>query len=282
MSTLSLPKSVVVGIDGSHAAIRAARWAVREVAGTAAPLRLLYCSELHPDANREARSEMVAAAEESVHEACLAIEALGQSVKVDVDIVEDHPLSALVEASRSAQLLCIGNVESGNPCGSGFGSTAAQLAQSTYCPLAVVRGEHHPDLPVSRSIVTFVDGSADDDAALEWGFDEANRRDAALVLTTAYRTGFELLQKDSVLLDHDRRMQAVLDRYVLARGPRYPHVQVRTVTAFSTFVGYLADHAASTQLAVISAQKTTEISQLFGASGAVALSHSDFSLLVVR
>ena len=281
MSKLCLPKSVVVGIDGSQAAIRAARWAVREVAGTAASLRLLYCSELHPDANRKARSEMVAAAEKSVHDACRAIEALGQAVKIEVDMVEDHPLRALVEASESAQLLCIGNAESGTPCGGGFGSTAAQLAQSAYCSLAVVRDEHHTDVTDDRSIVTLVDGSATDDAALEWGFDEANRRDAALVLTTAYRTGFDLQQKDSALLDHDRCMRAILDRYVLARGPRYPHVRVRTVTAFSTFVGYLTDHAASTQLAVISAQKTSEISQLFGASGAIALSHSDFSLLVV-
>lgn len=282
MSKHCLPKSVVVAIDGSQAAIRAARWAVREVAGTPTPLRLLYCSELAPEANRKARSEMVAAADKSVHDACLAIEALGQSVKVEIGIVEDNPLHALVEASGSAQLLCIGNAESGNPYGSGFGSTAARLAQSAYCPLAVVRDEHHTNLAGKRSIVTFVDGSADDDEALDWGFDEANRRNAALVLTTAYRTGFDLLQKDSVLLDHDLRMRAVLDRYVRARGPRYPHVPVRTVTAFNTFLGYLTDHAASTQLAVISARKTSEISQLFGASGAVALSHSDFSLLVVR
>lgn len=282
MSKLCPSKSVVVGIDGSQAAIRAARWAVREVAGTPTPLRLLYCSELPPDANRNARSEMVAAADKSVHDACLAIEALGKSVKFEIDIVEDHPLRALVEASRSAQLLCIGNAESGNPCGSGFGSTAARLALSTCCPLAVVRDEHHTDLPANRSIVAFVDGSAEDDAVLEWGLDEANRRDAALALTTAYRTGFDLLQKHSVLLEHDRRMQAVLDRYVLVRGPRYPHVQVRTVTAFNTFLGYLTEHAATAQLAVLSAKKTSELFQLFGASGAVALSHSDFSLLVVR
>ncbi|BBY20266.1 hypothetical protein [Mycobacterium stomatepiae] len=35
------PKSVIVGVDGSAAAIRAARWAVDEVAGTDIPLRLL-------------------------------------------------------------------------------------------------------------------------------------------------------------------------------------------------------------------------------------------------
>lgn len=66
------------------------------------------------------------------------------------------------------------------------------------------------------------------------------------------------------------------------RGARYPHVPLRAVTAFNTFLGYLTDHAQTTQLAIISAQHTCELSQLFGAGGAVALSHSDFSLLVTR
>ena len=43
------PKSVVVGVDGSQAAIRAARWAVDEVAGTDIPLRLLYVTKREPD-----------------------------------------------------------------------------------------------------------------------------------------------------------------------------------------------------------------------------------------
>lgn len=282
MSTGHSPRSVVVGIDGSRAAIRAAMWAGREVAGTADPVRLLYCSDLNPGADRSVRSEMIAAAEKAIHEARVAIEELGHPVKVETRRVENHSLSALVEASRSADLLCIGNAESGTPSANGFGSTAAQLAQSTACPLAVVRGEHHAEMPDHRSIVTLVDGSASDDAALEWGFAEANRREAALVLMSAYRTGFDLLQQDTDLVDHDRRMQAILDRYAAARSPRYPHVTLHTMTAFSTFLGYLSEHAATTQLAVISARKTAELFQIFGAGGAIALKHSDFSLLIVR
>jgi nucleotide-binding universal stress UspA family protein len=44
------PKSVVVGVDGSQAAIRAARWAVDEVANTDIPLRLLYITKANPSA----------------------------------------------------------------------------------------------------------------------------------------------------------------------------------------------------------------------------------------
>ena len=42
------PKSVVIGVDGSQAAVRAALWAADEVAGADIPLRLLYIREPNP------------------------------------------------------------------------------------------------------------------------------------------------------------------------------------------------------------------------------------------
>ena len=56
------PKSVVVGVDGSQAAIRAARWAVDEVAGTDIPLRLLHITKAIPRASSsEARAALMVA-----------------------------------------------------------------------------------------------------------------------------------------------------------------------------------------------------------------------------
>ena len=276
------PKSVVVGIDGSRAAIRAAQWAVHEVAGTDTPLRLLYTREPNPHADRSVSCRLLAAGEEAVHEAYAAVEAMGKSIKVEIDIVQGHPIPTLIEAATSTRLLCIGNTESGNACANGFGSTAAKLVQSAQCPVAVVRGDRHADLTDNRPIVTLVDGSPEDDAALEWGFEEASRRNAPLVLMTAYRTGFDLLQEDHILHDHERRMRAALDRYIATRAPHYPEVQLDAVTAFDTFLSYLADHATTIQLAIVGAHRTSEICQLVGPSGAVALGHSDFSLLVAR
>jgi nucleotide-binding universal stress UspA family protein len=276
-------KSVVVGIDGSRAAIRAAQWAVHEVAGTDTQLRLLYSREPNPYADRRVSCRLLAAGEEALHEAYAAVEAMGKCVKVEIDIIQGRSIPTLIEAMASARLVCIGNAESGNPCSNGFGSTAATLVQSAQCPVAVVRGDRHADPTDKRSIVTLVGGSPDDDAAaVEWGFEEAQRRKAPLVLMTAYRTGFDLLQEDHILHDHERRMGAALDRYIATRAPRYPDVQLDTVTAFGTFLGYLADHATTIQLAIVGAHRTSEICQLLGPSGAVALGHSDFSLLVAR
>jgi nucleotide-binding universal stress UspA family protein len=276
------PKSVVVGIDGSEAAISAARWAVDEVAGTDTPLRLLYVRELSPTATRVEARKALAAAEEVVHDAYNAVDAMGKPVKVEMEIFRDRPLPALIEATDSTLLLCIGNTGSGNGSDTGFGSTAADLVQSAHCSVAVVRGDHNTDLTDSRWIVAYVDGSPDDDPALEWAFEEAKRRNAPLVLTTAYRSGFDLLQRDRILFDHDRRMQATLDRYVAVRAPHYPEVHVRTVTAYGTFLTYLAEHANSIQLVIVGATQACEVRQLLDSTGAPALRHRDFSLLVAR
>jgi nucleotide-binding universal stress UspA family protein len=77
------PKSVVVGIDGSQAAVRAALWAVDEVAGTDVPLRLLYVRELSPTASRSETRAAMLTAEEAVYDAYNAINAVGKPVKVE-------------------------------------------------------------------------------------------------------------------------------------------------------------------------------------------------------
>ena len=85
------PKSVVVGIDGSQAAVRAARWAVDEVADTETPLRLLYSRELNPGADRSACHRLLAAAEDAVYDAYAAVETAraGEDTALDQQALDD-------------------------------------------------------------------------------------------------------------------------------------------------------------------------------------------------
>ena len=121
------PKSVVVGVDGSQAAIRAARWAVDEVAGTDFPLRLLYVTKPNPTASRgEAAAR--GAAEEVVHEAYSAIDEMGKPLKVETEVIHGRPVPALIAASRSTRLLCVGDTGAAQHPDGWLGSTAKQLA----------------------------------------------------------------------------------------------------------------------------------------------------------
>ena len=128
------PKSVVVGVDGSQAAIRAVRWAVDEVAGTDIPLRLLYVTKANPSASPgEARAALVAA-EEVVHAACSAVDAMGKPLKVETAVIHGHPVSALVAASRSTTFLV--SEHGARSTRTPGWLTAKELAQSGHCSVA--------------------------------------------------------------------------------------------------------------------------------------------------
>ena len=68
MKELATPQSIVVGIDGSKAAIRAALWAIDEATSRDAALRLLYATERGDTQEREP-----AAAEAAIRHAIKAI-----------------------------------------------------------------------------------------------------------------------------------------------------------------------------------------------------------------
>ncbi len=154
--------------------------------------------------------------------------------------------------------------------------------QFAHCSVAVVRGRPNEEPADDRWIVAHVAGSPDDECVLEFGFEEAKRRNAPLVVMTAWQTGFDDLQTDRLVYDRERRMRAILDRYVACRTPHYPEVHVRTTAAYGPFLNYLTEHAKTIQLVVVGATQTCEVQQLMDPVADDALRQSDFALLVVR
>lgn len=96
-------KTIIVGIDGSHAAITAALWGVDEAISRAVPLRLVsVIKPTHPSPDDYDRD--LAHAERSLREAQSAVEAAGKLVKIETDIPRGPAGPVLVEASRDAEM----------------------------------------------------------------------------------------------------------------------------------------------------------------------------------
>ena len=268
------PKSVVVGVDGSQAAIRAARWAVDEVAGTDIPLRLLYVTKTNPSASpREARAALVAA-EEVVHDAYRAIEEMGKPLKVETELIHGHPVPTLIAASRSTRLLCVGDTGAAQHPNAWLGSTAKELAQAGHCSVAIVRGDRRDTGAMGGGwIVALVDESPDGVEVLELAIHESRHRRAPLRVLTAAQSRSVDIQQDRGPVTRDPHLKRCMDNY--------PEVEIDTLVLEGSFLDYLVEHAASIQLAVVGAARTGEVQQLLGAAGALALRASDFSLLVV-
>jgi nucleotide-binding universal stress UspA family protein len=268
------PKSVVVGVDGSQAAIRAARWAVDEVAGTDIPLRLLYITEVNPDASPgEARAALMAA-EEVVHDASRAVDEMGKPLKVEMEVLHGHPVPALIAASRSTTFLCVGDTGPAQHPDAWLGSTAKELARLGHCSVAIVRGDGHDAGAMGGGwIVALVDESPDGIDVLELAIHEARHRRAPLRVLIATQLQTSDIQKDRGPVSGDSHLKRCMDNY--------PEVEIDTVVSDASFLDYLAEHAASIQLVMVGAARTSEVQQLLGTAGAHALRGSDFSLLVV-
>jgi nucleotide-binding universal stress UspA family protein len=145
--------SVVVGIDGSRPAITAALWAVDEAVARDIPLRLVYA--LEPDGASESdphdTARRLACADITIREAIVAVESTEAPVKIEVEILRGGPAQVLLEASRSAAIICVGAVGLHHAPATGVGSTAATLATAAQCPVAVIRDYRQSPAEIDES-----------------------------------------------------------------------------------------------------------------------------------
>lgn len=266
MKELATPPSIVVGIDGSKAAIRAALWAVDEAVSRDAPLCLLYAA---------GRGDMeVAAPQTSIRHAVKAIEAAGKPVKIETEVVPEPAIGALISASASAVMLCVGAVGLRHFQQGRVGSTAAALAISARCPVAIVRGRE--DHPAADTIVVELDGSPDNGVLLGAAIEEARLRNAAVRAIICRRPAPE------GRAEGDHRALADLDRRLARWKRHYPDLRVESVAVHGGLLEYLTYHRRSVGLVVVGARNGQHVRELVGPAGSAVLQDTDCSVLIVN
>src|SRR6202165_2631356 len=104
MKRTESPGPVVVGIDGSKAAVNAAKWAIDEAISRDVPLRLVYVTHIR-EASIAPRVDFhfeQQYAEAALRQAHAAVEATGRLVKVETAVLRGDVDDTLVEESRDA------------------------------------------------------------------------------------------------------------------------------------------------------------------------------------
>ncbi|MEB4212231.1 universal stress protein [Mycobacterium sp. 94-17] len=253
---------IVVGIDGSEAAISAARWAVAEATSRDLPLRLVYAI---PDASLLD----VECGEAALRTAYAALHAVTAEVKIETDLVRGSAADVLVGQSRHAAMVCAGSVGIGPIARLVIGSTAQTVAQKALCPVAVVRAKRDACEPHSGSVAVVVDDSPHNDAVLDHGFREARLREAPILAMGVWRWGLGEIPYRQL----DRR----LHRWVT----RYPEVHVRPAAARRGAVEYLSGAHEPVQLAVVDSRYADRVAQLVGPP-TPRIGYAGCSVLVVR
>ncbi|MGH3595498.1 MAG: universal stress protein [Mycobacterium sp.] len=238
--------SVVVGIDGSRAAIQAAVWAVTEAVSRDIPLRLVYVRDPADLAGVASDHIQSSSARAALYDAQQAVEATGEPVKVETEIVSGDPLAKLTEESWSAAMVCVGSVGIKSTCHDGR-SVAAALPGLAQCPVAVIRRPVcRPAGPEAGSIVVEVDNGL----VLRHAFEEARLRGAPLRVVAPYRA-----EAPDDTADRKRLVHAHLNRRVVGWQRRYPDVEVEPVAVRGSVCDYLANNGKSLQLFVAGAQR---------------------------
>ncbi len=258
-------RSIVVGVDGSKAAVRAALWAVDEAVSRNITLRLLCAVE---------PGDTTATAENAVRQAVTAIEAAGTPVKIQTRVTAGPAARSLARASASAALVCVGAVGLRHFRPGRVGSTAAAVATSAHCPVAIIRGgDRHPG--PEGVIVVELDGSPHNGVVLEAAIEEARLRDAALHAIVARGTG------ERGESEGDRRAIADLDRRLAGWRRRWPDLRVESVVARGGLLDYVTAHR-PVRLAIVGARNRAHLGELLGPVGSAKLQDADCSLLIVN
>lgn len=179
---------VVVGVDGSDVAARAAAWAAEAASIRGRGLTLV--SALLPPVTAGGLGiglppslDLVDQLEQHAHEqlAALASTLVGIDVRTQVRI--GAPSAVLLEASETAAMIVMGSRGRGGFRGLLLGSVGAQVAAHAECPVAVIRSLAPAD---ANAVVVGIDGSPAAEAALAFGFDEASRRQWRVVAVHAW------------------------------------------------------------------------------------------------
>jgi nucleotide-binding universal stress UspA family protein len=147
--TMSLDRPVVVGTDGSAAALAAVRHAADEAAARRCPLLVVHAVG---DGETAQQRDLV------VQRALALVRDTNPDVVVRYRLAAWDPAAVLGAASKGARLLVVGMAGKNDPPEAANHSVALDVLHRSHCPVAVVRARHRRHQAVVRALLT---GTAD-------------------------------------------------------------------------------------------------------------------------
>lgn len=271
---------ILVAIDGSAESDAAVVWAAQEAAMRGVPLTLLHAvtpvvvgwpvGQLYtemPDWQKDSADHVVARARSTASE--------GDAKDVRVEVVYANVVPTLVEASKDAQMVVVGNQGMGSLGRMLLGSVSAALIQHAHCPVAVIRSGEDIDAPDPRAaVVVGIDGSPASEAATALAFDEASRRGVDLVALHAWSDVgiFPALGMD--WRDREAEGQEILAERLAGWQERYPDVHLERSLVCDTPAKWLLEAAERAQLVIVGTRGRGGFSGLLLGSVSSAVAHS--------
>jgi nucleotide-binding universal stress UspA family protein len=281
--TTAINGPVVVGVDGSDASLAAVDLAVRMAVERHRPLRVVHAFvwsslDLPPEGRLHDEAERV------VRQAEAYAHGLDPQVRVASEVVVGGAAEVLIQQSREAAMVVLGDRGRGGFGSLLLGSVAVQVTAHAVGPVAVARGEPRRDGPV----VVGVDGSPVSAAAIAFAADEAALRKTNLVAVHAWAQPVSTGPGDMLPLVYDPDLLAAEEARVLAEsvaglGANHPDVPVERELVEDRASAALIERSRRAQLVVVGSRGHGGFTGLLlGSVSHALLHHADCPVVVVR
>lgn len=288
-------RSVVVGVDGSSSAARAAQWAAVEAQRRGMSLRLVHAYEVplgYPQGIADPNSVRDAMTEQGwryLREVRDAVTAVTPDLRIELSVERGPVVPTLVGESGRASQLVLGTRGLNGFTGLLVGSKSVALAGRAHCPLVVVRGRRNGEAPpLDGPVVVGVDGTPTGEAAIEFAFEEASTRGCALiavhtwtdaVVETAFEGGPPVLD----LRPLRQQAQEILAQRLAGWQEKHPEVTVTREVVRDRPARALLHHAETAAMVVVGTRGRGGYRGLIlGSTSQHVLHHAPCPVAVVR
>lgn len=263
MTTPATHHGIIVGVDGSAESKVAVDWAARQAAMHHESLTIVHALnppavvafpeipmpsgylEWQQEEGRVLLEQLIPVAQEAASSA-------SQSIQITAEMVSGPVVPALVNLSKEAKLVVVGNRGRGAVARLVLGSVSTGLVHHSHCPVAVIH-DHDPtaDQPAKSPVVVGIDGSPASELATEIAFKEASLRGVDLVAIHAWSDVgvFEFLGTDWSTFQ--TLGEQTLSERLSGWQERYPSVTVHRVVVADRPARQLLEQAESAQLVVV-------------------------------
>lgn len=294
----SARRGILVGVDGSAAALAAVRWAAHDAALRDVPLTLVHVVNAPvpgwsrvpvPASFRQWQEEQ---AREFIKSAIkVAEESTGERgpVQIDSKVFYSATVPTLVGLSKEVEMVVVGYRGYGGVLVRNFlGSVSSGLAYHAHCPVAVIHDDEPLISNVARApVLVGIDGSSASETATAIAFGEASRRGVDVMALHAwtdlrvsdFKEVFPNINWDAQLSDEEETLAERLAGW----QERYPDVGIVRKIEIGEPARPLIEASKRAQLIVVGSHGRGGFAgMLLGSVGAAVLNRARIPVIVAR
>lgn len=301
---MSQHEVVLVGVDGSAAALHALDWAVGRAKRLGWRLHIVCAYSLPSFSAASLDGGYAALDDTAIHQGAQAVidEALERvkdsGVEVTSSLETGDAAGVLVELSRTAGLAVVGTGGYGGITERLLGTVSSALPAHAHCPTVVVPlrtpegtsladDDPIPEIRKTRRIVVGVDGSPPAEAALTRALAEAQLWDAELTIVTGVPVGSGAsilgwlpasIDREQVLADVAAGLDVLVDRV----AAEHPGVKIKRHVLDGTGASLLTEFSTAVELIVVGSRGRGGFAgMLLGSTSQTVLNHAVCPVMVV-